>query len=75
MSTPLRTELSPGELQRLVSALSIVIGWEALIVLADVRGLDPTGQREVILWSARAILRAALDKPRRGNGRTRPRRA
>jgi AcrR family transcriptional regulator len=60
--SPLRAELSPAEFDRLVSALSIVIGWEALIVLADIRALDDTEQRETIQWAARAILKAALDK-------------
>jgi hypothetical protein len=44
----------------LVSALSLVIGWEALVVLADVRGLARAAQLEVVAWSARAMVRAAL---------------
>ncbi len=59
---PLRDELSAAEFERLVSALAIVIGWEALIVLADIRALEPADQRDTILWSARTLLRAALDK-------------
>jgi hypothetical protein len=43
-----------------VSALSLVIGWEALVVLADVRGLARAAQLEVVAWSARAMVRAAL---------------
>ena len=59
---PVRDTLSPKEFERLVSALSIVVGWEALIVLADVRALDAEDQRETVLWAARAILRAAFTR-------------
>jgi AcrR family transcriptional regulator len=47
----------------LVSALAMVIGWEAFIVLLDVRGLTPTAARTLTLRTADAILRAALAKP------------
>ncbi|MEI9992772.1 MAG: TetR/AcrR family transcriptional regulator [Rhizomicrobium sp.] len=67
--SPLRAELSSREFERLVSALSIVIGWEALIVLADVRALVPPEQRKIIVWTARAILRAALENRKRPKGR------
>src|SRR4051794_27742042 len=36
---PLRDRLDPPAFERLVSALATVVGWEALIVLRDVRGL------------------------------------
>jgi len=62
---PLRAELSAKEFERLVSALAIVIGWEALIVLADVRAVAPPEQRKIIVWTARAILRAALENRKR----------
>jgi len=32
----------------------MVIGWEALIVLQDLRGLTPDEQAEVSTWAARA---------------------
>jgi AcrR family transcriptional regulator len=59
---PLRPRLRPAGFERLVSALAVVVGWEALIVLTDVRGLDREQQLEVSLWTARALLRAALDE-------------
>jgi len=37
---PLRSELDADLYERLVSSLAMVIGWEALIVLQDLRGLD-----------------------------------
>jgi hypothetical protein len=38
----------------------MVIGWEALIVLQDLRGLDTEEQQDVSLWAARTLIRAAL---------------
>src|SRR2546425_800752 len=57
----LRARLAPDRFELLVSALSMVIGWESLVVLSDVRGLAPDDQLEVQLWAARSLLRAAVD--------------
>lgn len=57
---PLRDRLDSDAFERLVSALSVLVGWEAFIVLADIRGLSRGQQIDVVAWSARAILRAAL---------------
>jgi AcrR family transcriptional regulator len=57
---PLRSRLAPAEFERLVSALALVIGWEARIVLTDVRGLPADAQLDVQLWTARALIQAAL---------------
>jgi hypothetical protein len=46
-----------------VSALALVVGWQARIVLTDVRGLEPDDQLEVQLWTARALIRSALADP------------
>src|SRR4051794_33828529 len=51
---PLRPRLRRAGFERLVSALAVVVGWEALIVLTDVRGLGREQQLEVSLWTARA---------------------
>jgi AcrR family transcriptional regulator len=59
---PLSPLLEPGAFERLVSALAMVVGWEALIVLQDLRGLGPDDELEVTLWTARALIRAALDE-------------
>jgi hypothetical protein len=37
------------------------VGWEALIVLQDLRGLAPDEQLETSLWAARALIRATID--------------
>ena len=58
---PLRDQLAPDEFERLVSALAMVVGWEALIVLQDLRGLDAEHELEVTLWTARALIDRALD--------------
>jgi len=59
---PLRTELEAPAFERLVSALSMVVGWEALIVLQDVRNLKRKDQLETTLWTARALVAAALEE-------------
>ena len=70
---PLRGRLDDAGFERLVSALAMVIGWEALIVLQDLRGLTPDEQAEVSAWAARALIQAALhdqpDTPRADNYR------
>jgi AcrR family transcriptional regulator len=51
--------LPPDELDRLVSALTLVIGWESMIVLQDIRGLSASEAEDTCAWVARAILAAA----------------
>lgn len=61
---PLRDNLDESGFERLVSALAMVIGWEALIVLQDLRGLSPDEQADVCAWAAHALIQAALrDQP------------
>jgi AcrR family transcriptional regulator len=71
---PLRDNLDDSGFERLVSALSMVIGWEALIVLQDLRGLPPPEQADVCTWAAHALIQAALhDQPAmRGTPHQRP---
>ncbi|HVT19774.1 MAG TPA: helix-turn-helix domain-containing protein [Mycobacteriales bacterium] len=59
---PLRAELDADLYEQLVSSLAMVIGWEAMIVLADLRGLDGEQQVAASTWAARALIRAALDE-------------
>jgi hypothetical protein len=42
-----------------VSALTLVTGWEAMIVLQDTRGLSPEEAEEVCAFAARALLALA----------------
>jgi AcrR family transcriptional regulator len=57
---PVRDQLDERRFERLVSALSMLIGWEALTVARDVRELDGTEAAEVSAWAARALLKATL---------------
>lgn len=55
---PLRDTLPPERFERLVSALTLLIGWESMIVLEDIRALSPREAEEVCAWAARALLAA-----------------
>jgi AcrR family transcriptional regulator len=57
---PLRARLAAEQFDRLVSALSMVIGWEAMIVLRDTRGLSRRQEQRVTLWTAHALIDAML---------------
>jgi AcrR family transcriptional regulator len=59
---PVRAKLKPARFEQLVSALSMVIGWEAMIVERDVRGLSLTEAEDVSAWAARALVRATLQE-------------
>lgn len=59
---PLRDQLDPDLFEQLVSSLAMVVGWEALIVLQDLRGLGGEEQAAASMWSARALVRTALDE-------------
>ncbi|MFI9163589.1 TetR/AcrR family transcriptional regulator [Kitasatospora aureofaciens] len=59
---PLRTGLSEESFARLISALTVVVGWEAQIALRDVRGLDPQAELETMTWAARALVEAAINE-------------
>ena len=52
--------LTRKEFDRLVSALSVLMGWEPLIVLKDLRGLEPKEAEDVLAFAARAVVDAAL---------------
>lgn len=57
---PARARLSARAFERLVSAVSLCVGSEALIVLRDVRGLDEKRAADVSTWAAITLLRASL---------------
>ncbi|QNN54338.1 TetR/AcrR family transcriptional regulator [Nocardioides mesophilus] len=56
----LRVQLGDAELDRLVLAIRSAIGIEALVWLTDVGGLSRTEAVELMRWSARSLLQAAL---------------
>ena len=56
---PVRLRLAPDRFEQLVSVLAVLIGWEAFIVLYDVRGLTAAQARVVITDTALALVDAA----------------
>jgi AcrR family transcriptional regulator len=63
---PLRADLTDAQYERLVSSLAMVIGWEAMIVLQDLRALPPDELRATMLSAARALIVAALNEAKTG---------
>ena len=57
---PMRARLGSASHARLVSALTLCAGIEALLVLRDIRGLGPQQAIEVSQWMARALVRQSL---------------
>jgi AcrR family transcriptional regulator len=58
--SPWRERIGPARWRRLVAALAMVVGWEALIVQRDVSGLGAREGEELSVWAARAFLNATL---------------
>ncbi|MDQ2766138.1 MAG: TetR/AcrR family transcriptional regulator [Gemmatimonadota bacterium] len=61
---PVKQKLGKRRYERLVSALAMCVGIEALIVLRDLRGLPESEAEEVSRWAARTLLRESLDEAR-----------
>jgi hypothetical protein len=57
---PAHRDLQRKEFDRLVSALSVLMGWESLVVLKDLRGLEQKEAENVLAFAARAVVEAAL---------------
>ena len=55
-----RPRLPPRLADRLTQALSLLTGIETVVVARDVCGLDAEQTRDLVQWTARAILRSAL---------------
>ena len=58
--SPIRGSLTRKHFDRLVSALSVLIGWEPLIVLKDLRRVEQNHAEEILAFAARAVVDAAL---------------
>jgi AcrR family transcriptional regulator len=71
--SPWRDRIGPAGWRRLVAALAMVVGWEALIVQRDVCGLSAAEGEELSVWAARAFLRATLQDLRKRPSRRRRR--
>jgi AcrR family transcriptional regulator len=72
---PCRDLLTRRDHDDLVSALSVVIGWEAFIALLDVRGLSPAAAYALTLRTTDAILDATLAKTEAASASGPPRRS
>jgi hypothetical protein len=57
---PLAGQVTDDGLQRLRSALALVLGTQAVIVLYDICELDERRAREVTRWAARVLLDAVM---------------
>lgn len=68
---PLRERLTNEQYERLVSALAVVIGWEAAIVLRDVQGLSGARETRVTQWAAAALVEAMVKEARSARRRRR----
>jgi AcrR family transcriptional regulator len=61
---PCRARLDSSSWRRLVCAMAMVVGWEALIVQKDVCGLSASEGEDLSVWAARTLVRAALHEAR-----------
>ena len=57
---PLRENMSEADVRRLTHAIRSATGIEALVWLTDIAGLSRHDARELMRWSARALLRSAI---------------
>jgi AcrR family transcriptional regulator len=57
---PLRKKLGKARGDRLAQGLSLVFGTEAFVVLKDIWGLGGKEAEQVALWTARALIRSAM---------------
>jgi AcrR family transcriptional regulator len=62
---PAREQLTFAEFKRMVSALCVLTGWEPMIVLQDVRCLDPMEAGDVLAFAASAVVEKALRESKR----------
>jgi AcrR family transcriptional regulator len=72
---PWRERLGAMRWRRLVHALAMVVGWEALIVQRDVCGLSAAEGEALSVWTARALLDQTLRELRGRRSGKAPRRS
>jgi hypothetical protein len=70
---PLRSRLSRAQHERLVSGLTVLLGWEATIQLRSMRALGKETEARVIVWATRALVEATLAEVDRRKKKTRTR--
>ncbi len=61
---PARRGRTKPQWRRLQAALALTGGTDAMVIMKDVCRLDDQEAQDVLLWAARALLRAGLEEPR-----------
>ncbi len=61
---PARQRFSRGEYEKLVVALAMIFGPEAIIALKDVVGIDDKAARKIKSWAIRGLVNSALSNSR-----------
>jgi AcrR family transcriptional regulator len=67
---PVRRDTTKPQWRRLLAALALTGGTDAMVIMKDVCRLGDAEAPDVLRWAARALLRVGLDEPRA----TKPRR-
>ncbi|MEO6027110.1 MAG: TetR/AcrR family transcriptional regulator [Candidatus Binatia bacterium] len=60
---PARRGRTKQQWRRLQAALALTGGTDAMVIMKDVCRLDDAEAQDVLLWAARALLRAGLEEP------------
>jgi|SRR5581483_2033714 len=63
---PLRAQLGTKRFSRLVSALVMCVSIEACVALEDICGIDDNAAEEVKRWTARTLIRGAVEEAAAG---------
>ncbi|MGO7590569.1 TetR/AcrR family transcriptional regulator [Rhizobium leguminosarum] len=58
--SPLQATMPPKNFQRLLHALSLAVGIEALVVMRDICELEPKEAEKVLRWTAKTLLAGAM---------------
>jgi AcrR family transcriptional regulator len=61
--SPLRGQMPEADLERLTLAIAAAVGIDSLVWLTDIAGLTRPQAADLMCWSARALLQAALAEP------------
>jgi AcrR family transcriptional regulator len=61
---PARAQFKAGAIENLSKALALIVGTEGMIVSKDVLQLDDEDARKMKRWAIRALVEAAMKKPR-----------
>jgi AcrR family transcriptional regulator len=61
---PARSQFKAGAIETLSQALALIMGTEGMIVIKDVLQLDDSDARKMKRWAIRALVEAAMKRPR-----------